>query len=164
LNNSETEGNEESGPFHVDAMPAEKPIFSQGFRFANLASCTLTLRNGDMRILRRPNKLYDWNQGKSFVAELYIPLYRLSPRKDKAPYRQTKDPEKARLFGTWRTEFKHRGFLARHDVGMSYFPAGQRESKGYRDGETLTFTFDDKETSDEFDAAFRQAIRLCQAK
>jgi hypothetical protein len=166
LNTGETGGNDESGPFHQDAMPAEKPIFSQGFRLANLEGCMLTLRNDDMRILRRPNKLYQWNIGESYVAELYIPLYRLSPRKGRSTYRHTRDPEKARLFGTWRTEFKHRGFFARHDVGISYFPAGQRESKskGYKDGETLTFTFDSKEMSEKFNAAFRQTIRLCQAK
>jgi hypothetical protein len=68
------------------------------------------------------------------------------------------------LFGTWGTEFKHKGFFARHDVGLSYFPAGHRESQGYIDGETLTFTFDNKEMSEKFDAVFRQAIRICQGK
>ena len=165
LNDSGSPNSEESnmGPYG-DGTPAQKPIFSQGFRLTNLENCTLTLRNDYMKIIRRPTKHWEGNKDESYVAELYIPLYRLSPGKGREPYRHTQDPEQARLLGTWRTEFKHKGFFARHDVGISYFPAAQRESKVYMDGETLTFTFDSKEMSEQFDAAFRQAIKLCKAK
>ena len=167
LNDGGSQGGSYEGGGSWDGMVSEKRVFSQGFKFANLDGCTVTLRNDDVKLLHYDSKAPETMIDKTrtqHVAELYIPLYRLSDTKGKAPYRHTRNPEKARLLGTWRAEFKHRGFFSRHDVGMAIFGVGQRERKGYRDGDTLTFSFDSKEMSEKFDAVFRQAVKLCKKK
>jgi hypothetical protein len=152
----------------TDSLPSEKAVFSQGFKLTNVDGCALTLRNDDVKVIRFSKSLERFrdvgNTQTRYVTELYVPLYRLSHRKGKAPYRHTSNPEKARLLGAWRAEFKEKGFFSRHDVGMSIFPAGQKEVRQYIDGGTLTFTFDSQEMSEQFNAAFRQAIKLCTAK
>jgi hypothetical protein len=42
------------------------------------------------------------------------------------------------------------------------FAAGQKKQLAVWEAETLMFTFDSKETSEKFTAAFRQAIKTCQ--
>ena len=45
---------------------------------------------------------------------------------------------------------------------LTLFASGQTENLGVWKAETLTFTFDNKETSEKFTEAFRQAIKICQ--
>jgi hypothetical protein len=72
----------------------------------------------------------------------------------------TVNPDKAQLLGTWRTEFKSN--RSQEDVVLTLFAPGQTDKLGTWKAETLTFTFDSKETSEKFTAAFRQAIEICQ--
>jgi hypothetical protein len=153
----------------------EKFVFSRGFRLANLDGCTLTLRNDDVKLLGyADDALFTIGGGGEhmfsevgktptrYVAELYVPLHRMSDRKGRAAYRHTSDAKRAGLLGAWRTTFKTK--RGRRYAGVSIFPAGQREKQGFTDGEMLTFTFDSKEAGEKFNAAFRQAIKLCGTK
>ncbi|HEV8431090.1 MAG TPA: hypothetical protein VGQ41_24515 [Pyrinomonadaceae bacterium] len=78
-------------------------------------------------------------------------------------HRYTKDPEKVRLLGAWRTEFKYNGWFSRTMVGLTLSSAEWKEPQRW-EGMNLAFSFDTKEMSEKFDAAFRQAIRLCRSK
>ncbi len=154
---------------------AERFVFSPGFRLANLVGCNLTLKNDNVKLLRyADNALFaiggrgihrfsDVGKAQtSYVAELSVPLDRMSDRKGKATYRHTSDPKQAGLLGMWRTTFETK--KNRRHVGISVFPVGQTEKREYTNGEMLTFTFDSKDVSDKFNGAFRRAIKLCGEK
>jgi hypothetical protein len=177
LNNSGSPGVDEPG-YSDGGTVGERFVFSQGFRLANLDGCTLTLRNDDVKLLVYADKalftiggddrhIFD-EVGKTstrYVAELYLPLHKISDHRGKGPYLHTRNRKQAALLGLWRTVFKPKGMFRQghRDFAISVFPAGQREKKEYMDGESLTFTFDSKETSEKFNTAFRRAIKLCGA-
>jgi len=95
------------------------------------------------------------------VAEVWVQLNRMSPNKGRRTYRYTKDPEKARLVGAWWTNFKYRGWSSNTIVGLNLNSSEWKERQRW-EGMDVAFTFDTKEQSEKFDAAFRHAIRLCQ--
>ena len=123
-------------------------------------TCGVTLRNENTRLIAHSKLVQDPPPDQRYTAELYIPLNRLSVSKGKRPYRHTANPDKAQLPGTWRTEFKSN--WSREDVVLTLFSPGKTLKLRVWEAETLTFTFESKEMSEKFDAAFRQAIRICQ--
>jgi hypothetical protein len=133
-------------------------IFTQGFRVTNIDGCNLMLRNDDARTVTKskvdesPHRL---------IADVWVQLDRTSPNKGRSTHRYTKDPEKGRLLGAWRTEFKYRGWFSRTMVGLTLYSDAWKEPQRWV-GLNVAFSFDTKEMSDNFDAAFRRAIRLCQ--
>jgi hypothetical protein len=144
-------------------LETDREVFSQGFRFAGLKGCTLTLRNEDVIRLRPPGWERAGGPLPRYVAELYVELDRLSATKGKSAKSAHQKPENVRLYGAWGAEYKYKGVVAKSPVGLFMFPAGLRESRKYYVGESVTFTFDSREQSTEFDAAFRRAIKLCEA-
>lgn len=152
----------------LDAEPTletDGQVFSQGFRFAGLKGCTLTLRNDDARMLLPAGKPHAGGGAPTrYVAELYVPLDRLSATKGKSAKSAHQKPENARLYGAWGAEYKYKGVVAKSPVGVLMFPAGLRESRKHYEGESVTFTFDNREQSLRFDAAFRRAIKLCESQ
>ena len=151
--------------------------FSSGFRLVEADGCRLTLRNDEIKILSGGTKSYDSNQMSlaNFVfgerrkltpqsAILFIPLDKMRYGGGKEPYQYTKNAEKAKLFGTWRTEFKEKGFFRRFVFQMEITAVEDPGLKGKLKAATLTFAFDDKEESERFNSALRQAIRLCTRK
>ena len=143
-----------------DEYPALSLFYSEGFRMVQGETCSVILRNDSARLISHSSLAYDPAPGQPLTAELFIPLGRLSVKKDKKPFRHTSDPQKAQLLGTWRTEFKTN--RSREDVVLTLFRPGQSAKLQVWKADTLTFTFDSKETSEKFDAAFRQAIETCQ--
>ena len=83
--------------------------------------------------------------------------------KGRHTHRYTKDKEKVRLLGAWRTEFSFKGWFSKTMVGLTLSSPQWKEPQHW-EGLNLAFIFDTKEMGDEFDAAFRQAIRLCKNK
>jgi hypothetical protein len=136
-------------------------VLTQGFKLTNIDGCTLALRNDDVRTLSKSMEIEA--PDKHFAAELYVPLNRLSPSKGKSTYRFTTDPDKVRLLGAWQTEFRYKGLFSRTIVGLAFFSTGSKEPSRW-ESENLAFTFESKEMSEKFDAAFRRAIKLCQGK
>jgi hypothetical protein len=126
-------------------------VFSPGFRLTKSDSCNLWLKNDDVKIINYKGLPMQHS------VELILPLGKMSDKKGKAPYRYTENPRKAALFGTWRTVFKNK----KGNLETYLDNSGERE---HHYADTLMFTFDDKEAADKFNAAFRQAIRLCKAK
>lgn len=142
-----------------DSGPAKHTfIFTQGFRVTNIDGCNLMLRNDDARTVYK-SKVDEPKH--RLVADLWLQLNRMSPNKGKRAHRYTKDAEKARLLGAWRTEFKYRGWFARTMFGLTLHSPEWKEPERW-EGSDVAFSFDTKELSEEFDAAFRRAIRLCQ--
>ena len=146
-----------------EGTPGYTLVFSQGFRLSGIGGCTPTLKNGDTHLVDHSKLISD--AGSHRAAELELRLDEMSPTKGKAPYRHTKNPEKARLVGAWRTEYKYKRFWRRRVVGaLTLYSRESEERLTTWNGETLTFTFDSKEMSEQFDAALRRAIRLCNEK
>ena len=144
-----------------DSGPAEHTfIFTQGFRVTNIDGCNLMLRNDDAKTVTK-SKVDD--SPHRLVADVWVQLDRMSPNKGRHTHRYTKDPEKVRLLGAWRTEFRFKGWFARTMVGLTLTSAEWKEPQRW-EGMNLAFTFDTKEMSENFDAAFRQAIKLCKSK
>jgi hypothetical protein len=161
------------------AQLSEDLYFSSGFRLVKAEGCRLTLRNDEIKILSAGTKSYDSNQMSlaNFVwgkkgekkltpqsAVLFIPLDKMRYEGDTEPYQVTKNAERAKWLGTWRTKFKEKGFFKRSVFQMELTAVEDTGVKGKMKAGTLTFTFDDKEESERFNAALRQAIALCARK
>ena len=149
-----------SGIVQQDAYPALSLFYAEGFRLVQGDVCNVILKNDDTRVLAHSKLVQAPPPDQRYAAQLFIPLDRLSIKNGKGPYRHTSDPDKAQLLGTWRTEFKSN--RSQDDVVLTLFDPGQTKKLAVWQAETLTFTFDDKETSEKFTAAFRQAIKICQ--
>lgn len=162
----------------------ESAFFSKGFRLAKIDGCRLKLKNENVKLLtfetKYPNpaegSLDDFrkiqNNQLEFTGEFSILLQKL--KANKAPYRHTKKAERADLLGTWRTEFKRKSefFLIPSKSRMKQMlenlmkieviGGGQDGGNDSMNGDEITFTFDDKQMSEDFYAAFSQAITLCK--
>jgi hypothetical protein len=152
--------------------PIVSAVFSQGFKLVSEADdCHITLRNDDVKFYDaddknlRPidlSKLMDTQP--PYAVEFSTWLETVSYDKGKATFFHTRKPEKAKLLGAWRTEFISRGFYGRSIFGMR-FPAIKREAGNeFLTSSNVTFTFDDRQASERFNAAFRRLIKLCQPR
>ena len=142
------------------AYSALSVFYAQGFKLVRGDVCSVVLRNDDTTLLEHSKLIQDPPSGQRYTALLFIPLDRLSVKKGKGPYRHTSNPDKARLLGTWRTEFKSN--RSKDDVSLTLSDPSHPSKLMVWQAETLTFTFDSKETSEKFNVAFRNAIKLCQ--
>jgi hypothetical protein len=149
-----------SGVVQQEAYPALSLIYSEGFKFIQIENCGVILRNDNTKLISHSKLAHDPAPGERIAAELFIPLNRFDSKKGRKPFRRTSDPDKAQLLGTWQTEFKTNH--SREDVVLTLFAPGKSDKLGVWKAEALTFTFDSKDTSEKFDTAFRQAIKICQ--
>jgi hypothetical protein len=184
MNINVMEPNEDSIRTDVDRY-SEWAFFAQGFKLVKSNGCKITLRNDDVKLISFATKYPNPAKG-SFAnfrktannqakhsSDLLISLDKLSDKKGKAPFQHTKKTDEANLLGTWRTEFKlkNKFFLLppSKEKMQSLMNELKIEINGSRQdgqnesmiGDTLTFTFDDKEMSEKFNAAFRLAIKQC---
>ena len=159
---------------------SEQAYFSPGFTVASLDGCLLTLKNDQVKILNWGTSSYnvhlmslakfvvDGKKGEKKLTPqtgvLTIPLDKLSHKGGKAPHKYTKDPAIEKLLGTWRTEYKWKGFFKRRLFEMEITAAEGPDLKSTMTSQKLRFMFDDKQESETFDKAFRQAIQLCSTK
>ncbi len=144
-----------------DNEPAKNTFnFIQGFRVTNIDGCDLMLRNDDARMVTKSKEVKNTHP---IIADVWVQLNRMSHDRGKHTYRYTKDPEQVRLLGAWRTEFKSSGWFGRTIVGLHLYSDAWKEPQRFQ-GYSIAFTFDTKEMGEKFDAAFRQAIRLCRSK
>jgi hypothetical protein len=165
---------------------SESAFFSKGFRLAKIDGCKLTLRNDNVELIRFETKYPNPAEGgldefrkiknnqSKFAGEFSIPLQKL--KANKATFRHTKKTELADLLGTWRTEFKSKSdfflipsreklkSLLENQMKVEIIGAGENGSSDSMGGDELTFTFDDKQVSENFYAAFSRAITLCNDK
>lgn len=154
----------------------DSAVFSQGFKLIKADGCSLTLGNEDIKILSfstTARSSYDDISLERFrrkatdltpyPAELYIRLNRMKPERGKGP-QLNKDPAVAKLLGSWRTEFKSKGGRPWDVLLIVVFDSPPGAGRDQMYGDSITFTFDKKETAEQFNAAFRQAIKLCTTK
>ena len=171
----------------------EQAFFSKGFRLDKIEGCKVKLKNDDVELLRYVSGYPDSSKGSlrfkktqnnQFTGEFFIPLQDL--KANKAPYQYTKKTESADLLGTWRTEFKLKSNvslfslfpiilskdkaqekmeeLRENAMRIEIISTEPNEQNDLMYGDELTFTFDDKQTSENFYAAFSRAITLCKEK
>ena len=156
----------------------ESANFSRGFKLTSTDGCYVTLRNDDVKILNYATRAFpeeyqslEFFRRKadklmSYPAELYLRLSRMNPEKGKRSHLHNKDPERAKVLGSWQTEFKVKSGRSRpqDDLLLVIFDSVPGDGRDEMFAGSITFTFDDRETSEQFDAAFRQAIKLCTTK
>lgn len=166
----------------------EWAFFSKGFKVAKIDGCKLVLKNDDVELIHFQTKYPNPAEGSlakfrqvrnnqtQFTGEFSLPLKIL--KANKPPYRHTKKAEKADLLGTWRTEFKltfdfdffiipskaNIKKLLENAMSMEITGDGLNGQSSKMTGDELTFTFDDKQMSEDFYAAFRRALTLCKDK
>lgn len=169
---------------------SEWAVFGKGFRLSKADGCRIVLKNDSLDLLEFSTKSPDGQKGafpdfrkagdkqSDYEGNLYIALDLLSYKKMKTSYRLTDKKERADLLGTWQTKFYGKG--DRFDITKEKYRIppvkveitydllmeisgsgadGRDESMG---ADYITFTFDDKEMSDKFYAAFRRAVELCR--
>lgn len=149
-------------------------IFSEGFHLKWINGCHVTLSNEHVTMIDAHNSsgtFYRFIPQKHGnreltpqLALLYLPLDRISVNRGKGPYLQTKDQEKTKLRGPWRTSFDQNGFFRHSIFDLELTSAEQPQTKELGHFDYLTFNFDSKDLAEQFDAAFRSAIRICNAK
>jgi hypothetical protein len=149
-----------SGVVQQDAYPALSFYYSEGFKFSKIGNCGVVLRNDNAQLISHSKLVHDPAPGERLTAELFIPLNRLDIKKGRKPFRHTSDPSKAQLLGTWRTEFKTD--QSQEGIVLTLFAPGKTDKLTVWKAEAVTFTFDNKEASEKFNTAFRQAIKICQ--
>ena len=154
--------------------PVGSLVFSPRFRLVSGADdCHLLLRNEDVTVYDvwgkdvRPISLRELTESlPPYTAEFSTWLETASHKGGKAPFLYTRNPERAKLLGAWRTEFKSRGFFVRSIFGVK-IPALKRGLIGreqFETNDTVGFMFDDRQAAERFDAAFRRLIKLCQPR
>lgn len=151
-------------------------IFSQGFKLAPEADveaddCHVKLKNDDVKLYdagRKDVGLIDLGKVTKtpppHAAEFPIWLETVSYDKGKAQFVHTKNPDIAKLVGAWQTEFQSRGFFRQTIFGVRFPALKPDDPNEYMMSNTVTFAFDDKQTGERFNAAFRRLIKLCQPR
>ena len=149
-------------------------IFSEGFHLKSIDSCHVTLSNEHATLIDVRNSsgtFYRFIPQKHGnreltpqLALLYLPLNKMSDKRGKGPYLQRKDQDKAKLLGSWRTSFDQKGFFRRSIFELELTAAEEPQTKELGRFDYVTFNFDSKELAEQFNAAFRSAIRICNAK
>ncbi len=150
------------------SSPAVSAVLSPGFRLVSEADdCHITLRNDDVKMYDADDKELSpielsklTSTRPPYAAEFSTWLETVSYDRGKAPFLHTRNSEKAKLTGGWRTEFISRGFYGRSVFGLR-LPTIKPEALT---SSNVTFTFDDQQASERFDAAFRRLIKLCQPR
>lgn len=146
-------------------------VFSPGFKLASGADdCHLILRNDDVKVydVESELKLIDLkplsNTQPPFAAEFSTWLETTSYDKGKSSFYRSRDPEKQKLLGPWRTQFESRGFFARSIFGVRIPGLNRTDANQYHTSERVRFIFDNKHLSERFDTSLRRLIKLCQAR
>lgn len=169
-----------TGPRRSFGLPRQsvaggERIFSEGFHIKETNDCHVTLSNELVRIIdwRNPSSgtFHRFIPQKNGVRELtpqlalvFLPLSKMSDKRGKAPFLHAEDPEKAKLLGSWRTSFEQRGFFSKVIFDVKLIAAEEPHPQELGSFDHVTFTFDSKELAEQFNAAFRQAIKICTSK
>jgi hypothetical protein len=163
-------------PFKSDnPIPAQERIFSEGFHLKFVNGCQVTLSNEHVTIIDARNRssgsFYRFITQKNGERELtpqlamvFLPLDRMSDKRGKGPHLFKKDHEYAKSVGTWQTSYEQRGFFNKSIFDVELTAAEQSQTKELAHFDYLTFTFETREFAQQFDSAFRQAIKICANK
>ena len=158
-----------------ESTPSGERIFSEGFHLKFVNGCHVTLSNEHVAIIDARNResgsfyrfINQKNRDRELTPQLamvFLPLDRMSNTRGKGPYLHTKDQDKARLVGAWRTSFEQNGFFRKTIFDAELTAAEQSQTKELGHFTSLTFTFDSQVLAEQFNVVFRRAITICSSK
>jgi hypothetical protein len=169
----------EIGPYHPRTIKrnrhTESFVFSAGFGLISGPNdCHIVLRNEGVLVYDASKKknlkainLSEMSESQPpYAAEFSVWLETASDDGGKRPYLQTRNPERAELLGAWGTEFESRGFFTRSIFGIR-IPAlkdGILAGNQFKTDDKVAFIFNDKQSAEQFDTAFRHLIKQCQRR
>jgi hypothetical protein len=166
----------DDGLYH---SPAKSIAFSSGFRLLKTEKeCETMLRNEQAVILfgkfgiDTNNKEYSIalsdfidnaiRTQQPVVAEVGVNLRRMSYKRGDPPYSLSNSDEKLKLLGKWATRYRENSRLSAVGSFMYYRDETKQDRKIHLVTDDVTFSFDDEETAQKFDKAYRQAIQICR--
>jgi hypothetical protein len=150
-------------------------IFSEGFHVTLVNSCQVLLTNEQVTIVdaRNPESggFYRFITQKNGQRELtpqlatvFLSLDRMSDKRGKRPHLLTKDHKHGKSGGWWQASYEQHGFFNKMIFDAELTPAEQPQTKELGHFDYLSFTFESRELAEQFDAAFRRAIKICANK
>lgn len=170
-----TSGASKSFGLQRKPVPGGERIFSEGFHLKSVDGCHVTLSNDKVKIIDSANPsrgsfhrfIPQENGARELAPQLalvFLPLSKMSGKKNKGPYLQTEDQAKAKLLGSWRTSFEKGGFFSQPIFDVELTAAEEPHAKEVGSFDYVTFTFDNQELAEQFNAALRRAITICTSK
>ena len=148
------------------SIPSQTLYLSIGFSVESVTNCNIRLHNPQARAPYVTTESTPYNNGSAdFFAALYnrpapigisLPLYDLDDRKGRHPYLSYKTGS----YGKWVVQIKARRGTPVEVFGFE--SAFENETRRHILSKTVTFGFDNESDSRKFDAAFREALKICQ--
>jgi hypothetical protein len=160
-------------PNNPYAIFSRSAVFSPGFKITKIEGCFLTLRNENVKLLSFGTTLSrDEDRGfrslkeraagaVNYPAELYLRLNKMGFAGKKKPYLYMKNAEAAKVFGSWAAKFISGNPEKEGAISIDIPDPRPGFGRDGIEGKNITFVFDDKQTSENFNTALRRAIRLC---
>ena len=155
--------------------PDIERFFSEGFQVKSINGCEVILSNEHPTIIDAHNR--DTGHFRQFIRQkngtqeltpqlalLFLRLDKMSDKRGKKPYVYSTDPQKIKLLGGYRTKFDQSGFFHRMIFEMELTATDQAKTKELGHFDYITFTFVDKNLAEQFNVAFRLAIKRCNSK
>lgn len=150
-------------------------IFSEGFHVKFVDGCQVVLSNEQVTIVdaRNPDsgafyKFVTQKKGTQpltpQVAMVYVSLYRMSDKRGRKPHLLSNDRKNGKSAGWWQTNYEQRGFFTNLIFDAELTSVEQPQTKELGSFDYLTFNFESRELAEQFNAAFRRAIKLCPNK
>ena len=147
-------------------------IFSEGFHVTLVNGCQVLLTNEQVTIVDAHNpdsgSFYRFITKKNGQRELtpqlatvFLSLDRMSDKRGKSPHLLSNDRKNGKSAGWWQANYEQHGFFNKLIFDAELTPAEPPQTKELGHFDYLTFTFESRELAQQFDAAFRHAIKLC---
>lgn len=154
------------------SAPGGERIFSEGFHVKFVDGCQVVLSNEQVTMIdaRNPDSgdFYRFITKKNGQRELtpqlamvYVSLYRMSDRRGRKPHLLSNDRKNGKSAGWWQTNYEQHGFFSKLVFDVELTSAEQPQTKELGSFEYLTFTFESRKLAEQFNAAFRHAIKMC---
>jgi len=150
-------------------------IFSEGFHVTLVDGCQVLLTNEQVTIVdaRNPDSgsFYRFITKKNGQRELtpqlatvFVSLNRMSDKRGKSPHLLSNDRKYGKSGGWWQANYEQHGFFNKRIFDAELTPAEPPQTKELGHFDYLTFTFESRDLAEQFDAAFRHAIKICSNK
>lgn len=150
-------------------------FFSEGFHVKAVDGCQVELSNEHVTIVdaRNPDsgpfyKFTTQRKGNQKLtpqlAVVYVSLNRMSDRRGKKPHLLSNDRKNGKSAGWWQANYEQHGFFNKliFDAELTSVEGPQTKELGHFD--FLSFTFESRELAEQFNTAFRRAIKICTNK
>jgi hypothetical protein len=147
-------------------------IFSEGFHVTLVNGCQVLLTNEQVTIVDVHNpdsgSFYRFITKKKGQRELtpqlatvFVSLDRMSDKRGKSPHLLSKDRKNGKSGGWWQANYEQHGWFNKRVFDAELTPAEPSQEKELGHFDYLNFTFESRELAEQFDTAFRRAIKIC---